>query len=162
MNILYIHGLNSKLSQEKTKVLEQYGDVYAPIINYELRHIQPLEIIKQFEDTDFNVIIGSSMGGLNAFIISENIGRPALLFNPPLIKHMPLTFQNIHTIGLATKTIILGRKDKIVDPTDTLKFLGKYSKEAELNIKLYPNLEHRIPLELFKVEVEEFFNKICY
>ncbi len=162
MNILYLHGLKSKLNPEKRKVLEQYGNVFAPDIDYEIRHIQPVEILKNFPDTEFNVIIGSSMGGLNAFIISENIGRPSLLFNPPLIKHMPLSFQNTHTKGLAPKTIILGRKDKIVDPTETLKFLGKYSKEAEVYIKLYPQLEHRIPLELFREETEEFFSKLCY
>ncbi len=162
MNILYLHGLKSKLNQKKREILEQYGDVYAPIINYEFQHIQPKQIIRHFEDTEFNVVIGSSMGGLNAFIISEQIGRPALLFNPPLIKYMPLNFQNIYTKGLAPKTIILGRKDKIVDPKETLVFLGKYSREAELIIKIDPHLEHRIPVELFKTEVEEFFSKLCY
>ncbi|TBW30254.1 YqiA/YcfP family alpha/beta fold hydrolase [Gramella sp. KN1008] len=162
MNILYLHGLNSKLSPEKRKVLEKYGEVYAPDIDYQSEHIQPVEILKQYPDTHFNVIIGSSMGGLNAFIISENIGRPALLFNPPLVNHMPLKFQNIYTKGLAQKAIILGRQDKIVNPSDTLKFLGRYSKEAEVLIKLFPHLEHRIPLELFKDEVKEFFSKLCY
>ena len=87
MNILYLHGLMSKLSPEKRKVLEQYGEVFAPDINYPKKHIQPAEILKQYPDTEFNVIIGSSMGALNAYIISENIGRPALLFNPPLKKY---------------------------------------------------------------------------
>ena len=91
MNILYLHGLMSKLSPEKRKVLEKYGSVFAPDIDYKSKHIQPIEILKQFPDTEFNVVIGSSMGGLNGYIISENIGRPALLFNPPLIKHMPLS-----------------------------------------------------------------------
>lgn len=162
MNILYLHGLNSKLSAEKRKVLEKYGDVFAPDINYKDQHIQPVEILKNYPETEFNVIIGSSMGGLNAFMIAENIGRPCLLFNPPLIKYMPLGFQNRHTKGLAPKTIILGRKDKIVNPAETLKFLGKYSKEAEVVIKLDPFLEHRIPLALFEDEVKDFFSKLCY
>lgn len=152
----------SKLSPEKRKVLEKYGNVFAPEINYKNKHIQPIEILKNYPDCEFNVIIGSSMGGLNAFIISENLGRPCLLFNPPLAKHMPLKFQNVYTRGLASKTIILGRKDKIVDPSETLQFLGKYSKESEVVIKLDPYLEHRIPLELFENEVKELFSQICY
>ena len=89
------------------------------------------------------------MGGLNAFIISENLGRPALVFNPPLQKHIPVNFQNHHTKGPAPKTIILGRKDVVIDPNETLIFLSQYSQEAEIIIKLFPYLEHRIPLELF-------------
>lgn len=162
MNILYLHGLQSKLSTKKRKVLEKYGDVFAPDINYEIGHRQPVEILKNYPETEFNVIIGSSMGGLNAFMISENLGRPCLLFNPPLKKHMPLKFQNIYTRGLAPKTIILGRQDEIVDPSDTLKFLGRYSKDAEVIIKLDPHLGHRIPLALFEDEVKEFFSKLCY
>ncbi|MCR9228611.1 MAG: hypothetical protein NXH90_14435 [Flavobacteriaceae bacterium] len=162
MNILYLHGLKSKLSLEKRKVLEVYGKVYAPDIDYENQHIQPIEILKQYRKTEFNAIMGSSMGGLNAFIISENLERPALVFNPPLQKYKPVNFPNHHTKGLAPKTIILGRKDRVVDPTDTLTFLGKYTKETEVTIKLHPHLEHRIPVELFKDEVGNFFSNFCY
>ena len=162
MNILYIHGLKSKLSSEKRQILEGYGNVYAPHINYENKQIQPVEILKQHPDTEFNVIIGSSMGGLNAFIISENLGRPALVFNPPLQKHIPVNFQNHHTKGPAPKTIILGRKDVVIDPNETLIFLSQYSQEAEIIIKLFPYLEHRIHLELFNDEVTCFFSELCY
>ncbi|MCR9226265.1 MAG: hypothetical protein NXH90_02425 [Flavobacteriaceae bacterium] len=162
MNILYLHGLKSVLSAEKRQILKGFGKVYAPDINYKKLHIQPVEILKQFPNTEFNVIIGSSKGGLNAFIMSESLRRPALVFNPPLQKHISIDFQNHYTKCLAPKTIILGRKDDIVDPNETLKFLSTYSKEAEINIKLVPHLGHRIPLELFKEEVGHFFSKLCY
>jgi len=70
MNILYLQGLKSKLSEAKRKVLEQYGKVYAPDIDYENRHLQPIQILKPYPDTHFNVVIGSSMGALNAYLIS--------------------------------------------------------------------------------------------
>lgn len=162
MNILYLHGLKSKLSPEKRKVLERYGKVFAPDINYDLTHIQPIEILKQVPDIEFNVVIGSSMGALNAYIISENIGRPALLFNPPLAKYIPLRFQTNYLKGLCPKNIILGGKDEVVDPSATLKFIGKHLKESELDIKVYPDLGHRIPLEVFKDQVSIFFSKLCY
>ncbi|QYA24275.1 hypothetical protein G3I01_01690 [Gramella sp. MT6] len=160
MNILYLHGLKSKLSPEKRKILEQYGEVFAPGINYENQHIQPVEILKQYPDTHFNVVIGSSMGALNAFIISENIGRPALLFNPPLKKYRPIKFESYHTKGLHPKHIFLGGSDDIVDPADTLKFLGNY-KAADLSIKLDQKNGHRIPIHIFEEQVASFFSSIC-
>ncbi len=161
MNILYLHGLNSKLSPEKRQILEQYGKVYAPDIDYESAHIQPLEILQKFPETHFNVVIGSSMGALNAFIISENIGRPALLFNPPLKKYRPLKFESYHTKGLHPKQIFLGGSDDIVDPADTLKFLGTY-RAADLSIKLDQENGHRIPIRIFDEQVARFFSGICY
>ncbi len=63
MNILYLHGLKSKLSPEKKKVLEQYDEVYAPDIDYSKDHLKYVEILQRFPETEFNVIIGSSMRG---------------------------------------------------------------------------------------------------
>lgn len=161
MNILYLHGLKSKLSTEKQKVLEQYGSVYAPDINYNQQHLQPREILQQSPSTEFNVIIGSSMGALNAYIISENVGRPALLFNPPLAKYQSIKFENNYVKGLASKQILLGGSDEVVEPSETLVFLGRHLKTSELHIKIDPLLGHRIPLEVFKEQVETFFSKFC-
>ncbi len=162
MKILYLHGLKSKLSAEKRKVLEKYGEVYAPDINYEHLNIQPVEILKPYADTQFNVIIGSSMGALNAYIISENIGRPALLFNPPLKKYQNINFKARYTKGLASKQIVLGGIDEVVDPSETLAFLGKHLTKDELEIKTDPRLGHRIPVDLFIDQVKTFFSKLRY
>lgn len=162
MNILYLHGLQSKLSPQKKTILEQYGKVYAPDINYKETHIQPARILKQFPDTEFNTIIGSSMGALNAYLISENIGRPALLFNPPLSKYQKIKFSSRFMKGLAFKQIILGGSDEVVNPSETMKFLGNYLKEAELEIIINPHLGHRIPMEVFQKQARSFFSKLCY
>ena len=162
MNILYLHGLMSKLSPEKRKVLEQYGEVFAPDINYKHQHIQPVEILKQFPHTEFNVIIGSSMGALNAYIISENIGRPALLFNPPLAKYQPIQFPATQVKALASKQILLGGSDEVVNPSETMTFLGKHAKTSEMNITIEPLLGHRIPVSVFEEQLETFFSRLCY
>lgn len=163
MNILYLHGLKSKLNAEKRKILAQYGEVYAPDINYEAQHIQPAEILKQYPEVEFNVVIGSSMGALNSYIISETIGRPCLLFNPPLAKYVGP--YNIHTHYQkinSFKQIILGGIDDVVDPKETLSFLSDRLTSASIDIHIDPRLGHRIPLELFKAHTESFFSKLCY
>ncbi|WP_324720522.1 YqiA/YcfP family alpha/beta fold hydrolase [Salinimicrobium sp. HB62] len=164
MKILYLHGLRSNLSSEKREILEQYGEVLAPDIDYRAEHVQPVAILQQYPETEINVIIGSSMGALNAFIISSWIGRPALLFNPPLAKHPknPTLPQPKFIRGNAFKQVLLGAKDETVDPKETLTCLGKYLSDHELEVKIDPFLGHRIPPDLFEEQVKIFFSKLCY
>ncbi|MBO2545999.1 hypothetical protein J0871_16400 [Salegentibacter sp. BDJ18] len=161
MYILYLHGLNSKLSDEKREVLEQYGQVLAPDIDYSDKHFQPDLILKQFPNTEFNVVMGSSMGALNAYAISEIIGRPALLFNPPLIKYRETEFSSKFTRGLSPKQILLGGSDDVVNAAETLNFLGQNLQKSVLNIKVLPQLDHRIPIDIFTDQVEKIFKDIC-
>jgi len=164
MNILYLHGLKSKLSTQKRNVLEKYGEVYAPDIDYSKDYDQYNKILQQFPKIEFNVIIGSSMGALNAYIISDWIGRPALLFNPPLSKYPWSTMYPKEKFirGNASKQILLGAKDKIVNPQETLNYIGQHLFEHEVLIKIDPQLGHRIPVSLFEEQVETFFSNICY
>ena len=164
MNILYLHGLMSKLSTEKRKVLEKYGDVYDPDIDYSKDYIQYNIILQQFPDTEFNVIIGSSMGALNSYIISNWIGRPALLFNPPLSKHpWSVMYPTEKCLkGDSSKQVVLGVKDQVVNPSETLNYIaGQLTGNVQV-INLHPNLSHRIPINIFETEVKEFFSKFCY
>lgn len=164
MNILYLHGLKSKLSEEKRRVLEKHGNVFAPDIGYSKEHIQPVEILQNYPGTEINVVIGSSMGALNGYIISNWIGRPALLFNPPLSTHpenLDLPREKFARI-FSSKQLLLGAKDEVVDPKKTLAFLSEHLQEDELEIKVDPRLGHRIPFELFKQQVSRFFSKLCY
>jgi len=164
MNILYLHGLKSKLGPKKREVLEKYGTVFAPDIDYSGENIQVQRILQQYPTTEFNVIIGSSMGGLNGYIISNWIGRPALLFNPPLSKYLwSLMLPKEKFIKAdASKQLLLGARDEIVVPQETLTYLGKHLPEYETEIKIEPHLGHRIPLEIFKEQVASFFSKLCY
>ena len=162
MNILYLHGLKSRLSSEKRKILKRYGKVYSPDINYKLKHIQPIEVLKQFPNTEFNVVIGSSMGALNAYIISENICRPALMFNPPLSKYKPHNFKRKFPKIIVYQHFRLGGEDDIVNPSATLKFLSDRIADYEFQVFTDPQLGHRIPLEIFNKDVKNFFSNLCY
>lgn len=164
MNIFYLHGLKSKLNDEKRKILKRYGKVFAPDIDYSKDYIQPQRILETYTETEFNVVIGSSMGGLNAYMVSEMIGRPALLFNPPLGKYeiQEQPFEPRFIKGLSPKQFLLGGKDDVVDPQETLAFLGNHLQKNELEIKIDPHLGHRIPLDLFEEQASHFFSKLCY
>ena len=162
MNILYLHGLKSKLSPEKKKILEQYGKVYAPDIDYESRYIQPVEILKQYPKIEFNAVTGSSMGALNAYIISENIGRSALMFNPPLAKYEAREFKARFTKGYIYQQFRLGGKDEVVSPIETMNFLSSKIRIHDVTVNIDPNLGHRIPPELLNQDLQRFFSELCY
>lgn len=166
MNILYLHGLESKLSPAKRKVLERFGTVLAPEIDYDIAYLQPERILNAFPETEINAVMGSSMGALNAYAISDLIGRPALLFNPPLGKYgdrgAATEFLPRYTWIATFKQLLLGGSDEVVDPAATLAFLGTRLQKEEIHLSIDPRLGHRIPLQLFEEQVSSFFSRLCY
>lgn len=164
MNILYLHGLNGSLSSEKRLILEQYGDVYSPAIDYENAPNSILNIITKYKTIPVHVVIGSSMGGFAGYYVSNYFQSPALLFNPALVKRS--VKQNIPEIEYKTsvvKHIVLGREDDVVNPKETLQFLANtLDFKPEYNIHLCRDLAHRIPITVFKNEVGDFFRKHIY
>ena len=69
MTILYLHGLESKLNPEKRAILERFATVIAPDMDY---HNDPNIfdlLLKSNEKNQFDIVMGSSMGGLWAIIL---------------------------------------------------------------------------------------------
>lgn len=162
MTILYIHGLNGNLSPEKRLILEHYGNVLAPSIDYENAPNSISDIIKTYPDITFDVVMGSSMGGFAGYYVSNHFQCPALLFNPALAKRT--VEQHIHEITYKispVKHIVLGTEDDVVNPKDTLQFIADIvDLQPNIFIHLRNHLAHRIPIGVFKDEVEAFFNKL--
>ena len=81
--IAYLHGLESKTNCDKVKWLRSLGyEVLNPAIDY---RNDPLERIITFvESFKPDLIIGSSMGGYLAYIISRRYNIPAMMLNPAL------------------------------------------------------------------------------
>lgn len=163
MNILYLHGLDSILSNEKRTILEKYGAVYAPLIDYRKDENSIETILSHFNDMYINAVVGSSMGGFVGYYIADALQRPALLFNPALAyRSVPQEIPNIANPNSNLKHIVLGAKDETIDPKTTLNFLSKSIGIDNYNIKIRQDLVHRIPEWIFKEEVKAFFKKLCY
>ncbi|WP_178984914.1 YqiA/YcfP family alpha/beta fold hydrolase [Winogradskyella helgolandensis] len=162
MNILYIHGLNGSLSPEKRIILEQYGVVYAPSIDYENRPNVISGLSAAFNSHDINVVIGSSMGGFTGYYVSNRYQCPALLFNPALAnRSVHQEIPELEHKKSILKHFVLGTADDVVNPVETLQFLANTIElSPEYNIHLRNDLAHRIPLDVFKEEVKHFFSKL--
>jgi predicted esterase YcpF (UPF0227 family) len=162
MNILYLHGLESKPSPPKTEILQKYsqGNVSTPVIDYKSPNLQNF-IFEELEKSKADAIIGSSAGGLMAYVLAKYAGVPALLFNPALywISELNFKFETKQTIKENyVYSIILGAKDEVVNPKITLDFLEKNENPSKYSYKFLENLEHRIDLSTFENEVKEFIN----
>ncbi|MCF1190112.1 hypothetical protein LRR18_00835 [Mangrovimonas sp. AS39] len=164
MNILYLHGLNGSLNNEKRAILEKYGEVYSPSIDYEKDPNSIEGLINLFKEKDINVVIGSSMGGFAGYYISNAYQRPALLFNPALaVRSVEQLVPILDHEKSILKHFVLGTHDDIVDPKKTLDYLIKTVElHPEYTIHLRNDLAHRIPVDVFKEEVDIFFNKLCF
>lgn len=161
MNILYIYGLDSKLSPEKRAILEKFGNVFTPDIDYysDPRAIE--SILIQMKNSNIAAVIGSSMGGFAGFYISSILEVPALLFNPALEERS--VEQQVPDLEISKRTrkkFLLGAIDDIVNPRDTLKFLSRYINEhTDFDVHILPGLTHNIPVEIFEEEVRNFFKE---
>jgi len=161
MNILYIYGLDSKLSHEKKAVLENYGRVLTPTIDYYTDPAAISSIVKEMKNEKIDAVIGSSMGGFAGYYISTILGVPALLFNPALEERS--VEQEVPQLELKERTskqFLLGALDDVIDPGDTLRFLaGCYNNHTNFHLHIMPGLTHNIPVDIFTVEVDEFLNR---
>jgi len=161
--ILYLHGLHSSLSPEKREVLAPFGEVQAPAIDYG----DEVSLFSFFMDeckaAEADFIIGSSMGGMAAFFLAGVLQKPALLFNPALLRaHLYQDFPKSGTIKhKAPLHVTLGRQDEIIPYAATLQYLERWvNHDAALHINLHWSLAHRIPLTIFKHTVTSFFSAV--
>ena len=145
--VLYLHGLESKQGGPKVKFLRTRCSVYAPSMDY--RSNQLSENISKMEEFKPDLIIGSSMGGYLAHIMSKHLRVPAILFNPALHSRPFELKIDSSTIPQGTgdikQILLLGKKDNTIDPETTKKLLGnnhQYIIEEGEHA-------HRTPLDVF-------------
>lgn len=162
MNILYFHGLDSEISIEKRKVLEKYGKVFSPAIDYRINPDSIAILTKQYREENIKIIVGSSMGGFVGYYIADAYSIPALLFNPAMAKKSVKQNTPEHKIPyLSFKQIVLGGKDDVIDPRDTLKFISEnFQIHTNYRIHIHQELKHQIPVDVFEKEVKFFFENI--
>jgi len=166
MNILYLHGLESKLSNEKRAILESYGTVFAPDLEYKSNPNVIQNLFDEYKNQNINAIIGSSMGGFAAFYLANSLGICALLFNPALpyrnsiVQNIPSDFPKKQSPLLR---IVLGSQDETIKAKDNLAFLAQNCTNLnDCTIEIINELAHQIPVDIFEEETKAFFERLCY
>ena len=151
MNVLFLHGLESKPTGPKMQYLkDRFTNYYAPEIDYEDPDAYE-EILDLCIAEEFDMIIGSSMGGYFAHAIGTTLGTPVIMFNPALHSRQ----FNPYGVVCGEKPIdgvcVLGMDDDVIDPTTTYNMLKNDEKLAIMPVE---GMGHRTPFEKF-VEIIE-------
>lgn len=166
MNILFLHGLESKLSDPKRAILETYGTVIAPDIDYQSNPNTIQNLYDEYQNQDINVIIGSSMGGFAGFHLANSIGVCALLYNPALpyrnsvVQNIP---SDLPTHQSPLLRFVLGGQDEVIKAKDNLAFLSQNCSDLkDCSIEIINELAHQIPVPIFEEQTEAFFERLCF
>ena len=159
MKILYLHGYKAKPNFERINYLESLGhEVVAPHIIYEK---DPDVLIRLLED-DYDLVVGSSLGGYIGFHISDYKSIPCVSFNPPLARDLMVYIKtpedwDYESIVPKTKDIILGGEDNTVNPYETLEWL--MGNRPHVNIHFYDKMAHQIKLDEFMEVMDMVLNR---
>ncbi|MGN0470701.1 MAG: YqiA/YcfP family alpha/beta fold hydrolase [Acutalibacteraceae bacterium] len=170
MKILNIHGYKGSQENSAATALKKLGyNVISPAINYDSD--SPESIIDNLSavlyDESPDVIVGTSLGGFFAAVLSARNDLPVILVNPCLmpfltleklgyngnvIEFVPL-FWELSELKLYNTSTIVGGQDEIIDHNAvTKKFLDNERYKAE------PEGKHSgatLPLEEFFSETME-------
>lgn len=166
MNILFLHGLESKLGDEKRTILENYGTIIAPDLDYKSNPNVIQNLYDEFKNQDINAIIASSMGGFTGYHLANSMGICTLLYNPALpyrndVKQ--IIPSSLPTNQSLLMRIILGGQDDIIKAKDNLAFLAQNCNlKTDYTIVIKNDLAHQIPIAIFEEETKAFFKALCY
>lgn len=163
MNILYLHGLESKLSAPKRALLAIHGTVYAPDMDYKANQNMIATLQQEYKDKNIDVIIGSSMGGFTGFYLSKLMQTPALLFNPalPYRLNIPQVIPESTLEHDKAIHIVIGAQDDVIKASDNIAHITALLPfTTDLRLSILKELEHSIPVSVFKKEIDLFFKAL--
>lgn len=162
MKILYFHGLDGSLSDEKRVAMSKYGEVLGPDIDYRATEDVFTSLIDSYKKENVDVVIGNSLGGLAAYYISLVFHTPCLVFNPAFpyasaIPHIP------HAEFGRDKylQVVLGKQDDVIKANDNLLFLEtNLDKQVNYSVHILNAVGHHISIQEFERELNFFFLSI--
>lgn len=186
MKILNIHGYKGNSHNSAYKALKSLGyDVISPSLDYDV--LAPEEIFetlcRQIIDNEADIIVGTSLGGFFAAVLSTQLNLPVILVNPCLtpflylprlgytkdIKPYIAMFGEILKLKKYNISTIIGGQDEIIDSHDFTKSLlsnerfeiipeGKHSGET-LPLKNYFNKILNLFISRHKISVSVYSRK---
>lgn len=164
MKILNIHGYKGSAKNSAYEALTALGhEAASPELDYDmLLPDETLEILLcEAGECGAEMLVGSSLGGFYAAVMSVRLGLPAVLVNPCLMPflHLPRLgyvgeirpfiklFGELADIDSKKISVIVGGSDEVIDTHDMTRNLLKNSR-----FEVVPNGRHSgstLPLESF-------------
>lgn len=151
--VVYLHGLETPQGGDKVSLLSENHLVWAPAMDYDDPKLfeKILDTLKDFEP---DYIIGSSRGGYFGFVLASHFPKvKVLLFNPALFDRPTESDNEFYGDFGAKGTFVLGEKDDVVDPKETI---NRVDRNKHIKIELIKNGTHRTPYLVFKTQLSKF------
>lgn len=160
MKILYLHGLDSVLQEDRREELSHYGEVFGPTLDYLNTPNLFQQLIKEYQKVD--VVIGSSAGGLVGYYLAQTLHKPCLLFNPAISYRKQLPFCTDFVSSYQSyMQIVIGLQDEVLSPQTSLELLlADFTPLQKVEIHLVNQLGHPLPLDIFSKETQYFMTTI--
>ena len=154
LKLLYLHGLDGQLTPEKAAILDAFGNVTAPQLDYRAAGFYRNQL-EPCLDLPFDGVVGSSMGGFIGLRIAHRLNIPALIFNPALnnrtitpdLEGEP-SLQNLD--HQASIYAVFGEEDEIIPWARSHAELIKNCQNDQLHVRKIAGLGHRIPVPVFE------------
>jgi predicted esterase YcpF (UPF0227 family) len=164
MRVIIYHGLGSRPSPQRDKILHKFGfdDVISEHHDYykewdkdrgeSFFNIQNEKMSHQ----DIDLIIGISFGGYIGYHLSKANGVPAILINPALNRDLSKTKISHYLISYNSNynpkiEIYMGSEDVSVPSINTISFLeNKESTNPNIKSTIVNGYAHRVPDEFFQ------------
>lgn len=155
MKILYLHGLESKAGGPKVEYLKMIGHkVVAPDMDYEnSEQFSRLAVYIADQKGDFDLIIGSSMGGYFAYELGRHFDIPVLLLNPALhSRSIEPHVERLHEDIAADPLVFLGvgEYDNVINYEKTLDILDEEARCFFRGNYWKGDHGHQTPLDFFQ------------
>lgn len=167
MKILNIHGYKGSAENSACLVLKELGyDLISPQIDYDMENSEKIldELKNIFTENKPDYIVGTSLGGFFALLLSIESKIPTILVNPCLMPFVTLMelgynrdisgfiklFGNFSQINQSNVCTIIGGKDEVISYHDLV------TRKIIRNCTIIPDGKHSgatLPLR-------EYFSKI--
>ena len=153
MRIAFFHGLESSHISDKTEYLNDNFDyVYSPKMDYMIGNELFIETLEYIKNNNFDLLVGSSMGGWTAYCLSTETGIPTVLFNPAFVTR---TLQFCKPSNkLSNHTVVLGEFDDVINPNSTKQIINNEGV-GTFNINM-EKIGHRTPIEIFSKYMSKY------
>ena len=151
MNVLYLHGLESKPTGLKMKYLkDRFESYYAPEIDYREPDSYE-EILDLCIAEEYDMIIGSSMGGYFAGAIGTTLNIPIIVFNPAFHSRSFEPSGVVMGSNPMNGVVVLGMDDDVINPIETFKMVENCESLAIMPIE---GVGHRTSFDVFVKAIE--------
>ncbi len=168
-NILYLHGFQGFVTDEKKEFLDSIGNSFYPFLDYENEADSIINrLLKIIKEKNIDLIAGTSLGGMITYYLGLITEKPTMLLNPAVIAVPQLSEFIPEEIRSkkATKDILVfsGKKDEVVPFELQKEFFENLEKDSTIDIEFNEeeNLVHLVELDYFKKFFKKFLKKNNY